>query len=391
MLEQLAARYRTFLRQPDVVVMLATALLTRMPLGTVGFSMLMHLRDISGSFATAGATGGTYLASSAVFAPVLGRIVDRHGPRWPLVSCAIVCPLALLVILFARNLQPSAWQLALAAAIAGAFAPPITVLMRTIWRHRFADEGDRRTAFALDAVLVELAFTLGPALIGVVIAYASPTAAFAVAWTFVTIAVPVFAVSPALRYWRHDPDVERHLLGPLTEPKLWLIYAVTALLTFSLGMLEVGYPGFATAAHAPALAGMLLAVNSAGSAIGGVAFGGLHVTVPIERQLRGTLLLLAVGLALHVPATTLAVLAALAFAAGLFIAPSLAAATTLAPMRYATEAFTWSATFLIAGVGGGIAFAGELLERTSASAVFGIAACIALLAAFAASALKPHR
>ncbi|HVO90336.1 MAG TPA: MFS transporter [Casimicrobiaceae bacterium] len=394
MLTQLATRYGSFLRQPHVTVLLVTALITRMPLGTVGFSMLMHLRDISGSFATAGTAGGTYLASSALFAPVLGRIIDRNGPRVPLLVCAIVCPLALLLIVFARPLQLGLPTLTFAAAVAGAFAPPITVLMRTIWRYRFTDEHDRRIAYAVDAVLVELAFTLGPALIGVLLAIATPSIAFAVAWVFMAIAVPVFAASPAMRYWKHEPGVERHLLGPLTEPRLLVVYLVTALLTFSLGMLEVGYPGFATAAGAPALAGMLLAINSSGSALGGLAYGGLHIARPVERQLRASLLLLAIPLALHIPVTAMSLLAVLAFAAGLFIAPSLAAATMLvssnAPSRYATEAFTWSATFIIAGVGAGMAFAGQLLERTNANTVFGAAAVAALVAASAALALRPR-
>ena len=48
------------------------------------------------------------------------------------------------------------------AAVAGAFTPPITVLTRTMWRHRFDDDATRKTAFALDAVLIELAFTPVP-------------------------------------------------------------------------------------------------------------------------------------------------------------------------------------------------------------------------------------
>ena len=92
-----------------------------------------------------------------------------------------------------------------AAGVAGAFAPPITVLTRTMWRHRFDRDADaQRTAFAVDAVLVELAFTLGPALIALLLAVASPAAAFAMAIGFTTLAVPVFLASPALRYWKLD-------------------------------------------------------------------------------------------------------------------------------------------------------------------------------------------
>ena len=87
-----------------------------------------------------------------------------------------------------------------------------------------------------DAVLVELAFTLGPALIALLLAIGTPAIAFAAAVGFAAIAVPVFLAFAALEYWRHDVDAERHLLGPLTAPRLLAVYAVTTLLTFCLGL-----------------------------------------------------------------------------------------------------------------------------------------------------------
>ena len=115
---------------------------------------------------------------------------------------------------------------------------------------------------------------------------------------FTTLAVPTFLASPALRYWRHDPHAERHLLGPLTEPRLIAVFATTFLLTCSLGLLEIGYPGFAAHARRPPLAGVLLiASNSIGSAIGGLVYGGLHVALPHERQLRRVLAPLVLPLA----------------------------------------------------------------------------------------------
>src|SRR5258706_13758793 len=64
------------------------------------------------------------------------------------------------------------------AALAGTFASPITTLTRTIWRNLFDDEDDRRTAFALDAVMIEFNFTIGPALVAMMLAFFNPTAPF---------------------------------------------------------------------------------------------------------------------------------------------------------------------------------------------------------------------
>jgi MFS family permease len=393
MIGVLLGRYRTFFRLPDVSRLVAMAMLARMPLGTQGLALLLHVRSLTGSYATAGSTVGAYLAASAITAPILGRIVDRIGPRLPLLVTGSVCPIALLALLAARPLHLSTPLMLVEAAVAGAFAPPITVLTRTMWRYRFEqDDLTRRTAFAVDAVLVELAFTLGPALVALLVAVADATLAYAVAVLFAAIAAPVFLASPALRYWRYDTGERRHLLGPLTVPRLIAVYAVTTLLTFCLGLLEVAYPGFATGAGATALSGVLLAINSTGSALGGLAYGGLHLAMPIERQLRRLLLLLAVAVALQSLVSSAWPLGALAFLAGFFIAPSLTAVTMLvsanAPPRYATEAFTWSATCIVTGVGAGMAVGGQLVEGMGAQAVFAASALAALAAAACALLLR---
>jgi MFS family permease len=391
MLRTAIARYASFFRLPDVARLLAMAVLARMPLGTVTLAMLLYVRSLTGSFADAGAAVGAYLGASAVTAPLVGRFIDRRGARIALVVTGVMCPAALLVLWLAPILALPASMLPVVAAIAGAFAPPITVLTRTMWRYRFDDDGARRTAFALDAVLVEFAFTAGPALIALLLAIGDTSVAFGAAFLFAALAVPTFLASPALRYLRHDPGAERHLLGPLTEPRLLAVYATTFLLTLSLGLLEVGYPGFVAQGHPPPLAGVLLAISSIGSATGGLLYGGLHVAWPPQRQLRVLLGMLVLPLAAHALVTSPLALALAGFIAGLCIAPSLASATllvsTYAPARYATEAFTWAATCIVSGIGAGNALGGLLLERHGPAVVFATSAGAALLAALCAATL----
>jgi MFS family permease len=387
-----AARYAAFLRLPDVIRLLAMAIVARMPLGTVGLALLLHVRALTDSFAAAGAAVGSYLAASAVFAPVIGRWIDRRGVKPALVTTGIACPIALCVLWAAGPLGLSASAIAGIAAIAGAFAPPITVVTRTMWRYRFDDATERRTAFALDAVLLELAFTAGPALIALLLAIGSPFVAFGAALFFTTIAVPVFLASPALRYWRHDPHAERHLLGPLTERRLLAVYGTTFLLTCCLGLLEVSYPGFAANVDSPPLSGILLAVNSIGSAIGGLLYGGLHLAIAPERQLRRLLAVIVIPIAVHALISAAGWLALAAFVAGLCIAPALTIVSllvsTYAPARYATEAFTWSATCIVSGIGAGNAIGGYLLERFGPTFAFGTSALVAVLAAASAMSLQ---
>jgi len=395
MLAAAFSRYAAFVRLPDVARLLAMAIVARMPLGTVTLALLLHVRALTGSFAAAGAAVGAYLGTSAAVAPIIGRWIDRRGVRSALIVTGIACPAALFVLWLAGPLGLSKTAIALVAAFAGAFAPPITVLTRTMWRHRFSDADARKTAFALDSVLIELAFTVGPGLIALLLAVGSPVVAFGAAWIFTTIAVPLFLASPALRYWRHDPHAERHLLGPLTEFRLLGVFATTFLLTMSLGLLEISYPGFAAREGNVPLAGVLLAINSAGSAIGGLLYGGLHIAPAVERQLRTLLAIIVAPLALHSIISSAAWLCVAAFIAGLCIAPALTIVTLLvssyAPARYATEAFTWSATCIVSGIGAGNALGGYLLERFEVPLVFGTSAAVAALAAVCAILLPLPR
>ena len=382
MLRDLSLRYRGFLGQPDVRKLLVMAFVARMPIGMLSLALLLHVREISGSFATAGATVGGFLVAMAVNAPVLGRLIDRHGPRGVLLVNGTVQPLALALLLFARPLSLSAEAIGALAIVAGAFAPPVSVLTRTLWRHRFERDEDRRTAFAIDAVLIECNYTLGPALVALLMALAGPLAAFAAALLFALAAAPLFLLSGAARYWRPRGEREqRHLLGPLTEPRLLAVFAITGLLAFALGLLEVGYPGFAAGAAMPALGGALIAINATGSALGGIAYGGLRPALRVERQLPWLLMLMALPIAAHVPVGSPWLLGLLALAAGVFIAPAMTVLTVLvahnAPQRYATEAFTWSITAIVSGVGAGSAVGGILVEGTGPAAAFALSAASA--------------
>lgn len=391
MLSAAASRYAAFFRLPDVKRLMVTVLIARMPIGTVNLAMLLHVHAITGSFTSAGAAVGVCLVASAITAPIIGRWVDRRGARAVLVATGCVYPAALALVWAARPLALSVAGIFACTAFAGAFTPPIAVLTRTMWRHRFDDDHLRRTAYALDSVLIEFVFVAGPALVAFLLAVGSPAVAFGAAFVFGTLAVPVFAASPALRYLQREPHATRRLLGPLADTKLLRVYAAIVLLAAALGLIEVGYPGFATFAGEPPLAGILLALNAAGSAVGGLVYGGLHVAPPLEAQLRRLLALVAAALALQALVHTPLVLMAFAFIAGISIAPTLTVTSMLiasaAPARYATEAFTWASTSIVAGLGAGNAAGGALLQHFGPAPVFAASAAVAAVAALGARLL----
>ena len=393
MMKALADRYGAFIRQPDVAWLLGVALVSRMPIGMVGYSMLMFLRQGLGDFALAGSAVGANFIAMAAAAPVQGRLIDRLGPKPVLYVTGIVQPLALGGILYSVSHGLPFVVIALCAALAGAFASPITTITRTIWRHRFEREEDRRTAFALDAVTIEINFTLGPALMAAMLAAFGARAAFTLAIATVVLAISLYLLSGALRHVQRVVGVERHLLGPLTQPRLWIVFAATFGLTACFGLLEVGYPAFGTALEWAPLGGILLAVNSLGSAAGGMFYGGTTFRASVERQFATAMALMAVPLALHATFLQPVAFGVVAFFAGALIAPSITAQSVLvsrmAPAKYATEAFTWSSTFIVSGIGCGIALGGALVEHSGLRTAFATGAIIMVAMALLAYVALP--
>lgn len=389
------APYRAFFNQPDVTAMVLIAWLSRMPVGMMGLAMLMFMRESLGDFKVAGTVVGVYFVSMAVFAPVCGRIIDRIGPLWPLRITGVLNILFLLVLFMVVTQKMPQAIVVLAAACAGAFSPPIAVLTRTLWRHRFPDEINRRMAFSVDSIMIELNFTVGPALIALVIAGFGAKVAFALALAMTLAAFIVFLFTPALNYWQQEPHFERHFLGPLTEPRLVGLFVVTFGLTFSFGILEVGYPAFATHLALPVLAGVLLGVNSLGSAVGGAIYGVLHPRAPLERQFAFAIGIMAVPFLLHWWVDQLFVFGVIAFFAGTLIAPALTAQTLLitriAPNKYATEAFTWSSTFIVSGIGIGMAAGGAVVELVGVKSPFLLGSAVLAGMAMATLLLHPRQ
>ena len=253
-------------------------------------------------------------------------------------------------------------------SLAGAFAPPITVLTRTMWRHRFDDADARKTAFALDSVLVELAFTLGPALIALLLAVGSPTIAFGAAFAFTAIAVPTFLASPALALLaaRAARGTSSARAAAPSRDSRRVRYDVPADRAASA----------CSRSAIPALRRRRRKAPAGRRASRDQFDRQRHRWADLRRRCISSCApnascaaarALVVPLAHPCAIILRGALAVMAFVAGLLIAPTLTMVTVLvstyAPSRYATEAFTWSATCIISGIGAGNALGGVLLER----------------------------
>jgi MFS family permease len=347
-------------------VLLLAGFAGRLPSAMVPLALLLMVQQQTGSYALAGLASATHGIAMAVMAPLLGRLADRRGPRRVLIAQAAAYPL-LLAMLVAVVLSGASTGLLLAAsAAAGASTPLVSGTVRALWSR--VDARVRGTAYALDATFTELVFVAGPTTVAVVAVLASPAVAVGIAGVLATSGAVAIATLPALRGWVPAAGVRARLFETVLTPGMPRILLSGSALMFGFGALETAVPAFATAAGRPGLGGLLLAVWSLGSALGGLWFGARVLSTSLPRQYRWGLLGVTIGLAPLAAVSSPWVLGALLFLGGSAIAPTLTVQSNLvgaiAPAHATTEAFTWLSTIAFGASAIGAAASGAVVESS---------------------------
>jgi MFS family permease len=385
-------RYAALLQSREMRQTIAASLLGRLPIGMTGLATLLLVQTATQSFARGGAATACYVLGLAAVAPALGRLIDRRGPRLALTVCALAFPAALVALVLAVNRETMPWLILALAAAAGATFPPITVCMRTYFRQRLGEDALLTAAYSVESVLIEVIFIVGPMIVALFVALASAKMAVLFSALCGLAGTALFLRSPALRAWRIEASGTRSLLGPLSERGFVALLAVILCYSAAFGLVEIGLTAFATEKDNPALAGVLLGLMSLGSALGGLAYGSRNWHVPLSRQFALMLGLMGLGLMVLVAPWSPWPFAALSTFAGVVMAPALIIQSmlvaTTARQQHMTEAFTWSASALLAGVGIGMALGGSLLEYFRSPAVLAAGAAAALVAAAGALGLR---
>lgn len=389
------SRYTKLLERRELRALILASILGRLPIGILGLAILLLAQSATGSFAQGGIASASYVLGLAAVAPLLGRAIDRYGPRPTLFACALAFPSALVGVVAAYSMQAPLWIALTCAAASGASFPPITACMRTYFKQQLSEDVQLTTAYSLESVLIELIFITGPMLVGLFVAIASPALAVLFAAGCGFLGPLLFLRSRALLQWKIEPRFGASLFGPLTEPAFSRLLVVILCYASAFGLIEIATTAHAAEAGSAAYAGVLLAIMSVGSAVGGLFYGSRTWRMPLSRQFPLTLGLMGVGvapLAMGLPEWLFALYCVVA---GVVMAPALIMQTMLVAKtshpEYSAEAFTWSTTCLLAGVGIGLTLGGQLLEFTRSPSVFATAAAIAVgAAALALPMVKPR-
>jgi MFS family permease len=382
-------RYGVVLRVAGVRRMLASSVLARLPLGMSSLAILLLVREHTGSFGEAGVTVGVFALAQAAAAPVHGALIDRLGQQRILLPSAAGQAALLVGLVLAARADAALAVLVVLAGLAGALVPAVTACLRALWPVVAPGPAEREAAYSLDAVSQEIIWTVGPLAVGAVVAAGSPDAAVLLCAAVTLSGTAAFVATPVAR--RQAPGRGEHRAArPLSSPGLRLLFLTALLMGVGIGAVEVGLPALAFDLGSGRAGGLMLSLWSVGSMLSGLWYGARRWRQPADVRYTWLLLVMTVVTAPLLAASSVTAGLVLSLVAGVAFAPAMACQIALindlAPAGAVTEAFTWSTAAIVAGIAGGSALAGFLVESAGVAAPFALGcAGSAAAATFAAT------
>jgi len=385
-------RYRTVLAHSGAWRFSLTAMVARLPISISTLGIVLLVTGLGRSYGLAGALSAMYTIANGLSSVVQGRLLDRLGQSvvLPVVTAGYAVGLVALIASLEAG-WPDGTSFA-AAFLAGAAYPPMGSAVRARWSYVLSGRpGDVQTAYALESVIDEAIFVIGPTVATVLATQWHPWAALGMA---LLTGVPGTLALAAQRNTQPVPHVFRTGSGP--RPAMpWPPVVVLAAVSFALGSMfaaaEVSTVAFSSEQGAEPYAGVLLACWSFGSLVAGLVTGIIQWRrAPISRVRVGTALLALVMVPMPFVGTMPA-MGAVLFVAGFAIAPTLIALMSSiehgVPPTRLTEGIAITHTGLAAGLAPGAALAGLVIDAHGASPSYLVALGGGVVAALASLAL----
>jgi MFS family permease len=385
--------YVSLLRRPGTFRFSAAGFVQRLPMSMLGLGVVLFLTLRGEPYAIAGTVAASGALASAAVSPFVSRYVDRFTQHRVLpvaVLTALVLQAAFLVLVLGGA---PVWTWYVSFALGEALVPNTGSLIRARWAHVLPDAEEVRTAFALESVLDEVVFVVGP-LIATLLAVAWLSWG-AIAASIVLLAVGTLWLVPQRA--TEPPAAGTGVRGDKAAIRyagVALVFVVFVLVGGLFGSSEVSITAFAAEHGLRAWTGALLACVSLGSAASGLVLGIVRPRRPLPHQFRLAILAMAV-VSLPFPFVGTAVgLGLFGAMAGLSIAPSLitgmALVEQLVPASRLTEGLTVATAGLTVGFALGTGAAGPLIDARGASAGFVVMVCCGVAAAALTVLGTPH-
>lgn len=392
--------YGRLFARPGTRAFTLANLLARLPMGMFSVSAVVMIAGTRGSYALAGAVTATGLAATALVAPWTARLVDRYGQARVAVPATLVAALGSLALLLCVRYDAPAWTL-FAAYAATATTPNTGGMSRARWAHLLDGDPDAlHTANSFEQAADELCFMLGPVLAAFLCGAFFPEAGTLVGVVLLVTGVLAFAAQrsteppPSGRTTTGATTTTPPAPSPLRSPGMPPLLAVCLALGAVFGSTEVVTIAFADAQGHRTAAGVVLALQAAGSCAAGLLYGRVRFAGAAEDRYPWCVAAMTALLVLPLLAASLTgsllLLSAALLVAGMATAPTMITNMTLVQRRTPdgrlNEGMTLAVTALLGGIACGSAAGGWAVEHLTPTAGYGVpvtAAAVALLVALA--------
>jgi MFS family permease len=372
------AGYRAVLGTDRVRAVLLLGFVIRVPLWASMIVLTLHVVGaLDRSYSEAGLLTTLSTIALAIAGPWRGRLLDRIGLR------ATVAP-QLVVLAIVWCIAPFVGYAALLPlVVVGGLAtvPTFSIVRQSLIAA--VDDGHRKAALSLDALVTEISFMVGPVL-GVLVATWIGTQWSLLGFQLVAVlgGVLVWVVNPPLVHASAQSGSDERVRGwwsPTVIAVLCGAGAATIVLTGTdLGVVAA----LRDMEHASSI-GWVLAVWGLGSAVGAVVYGALHRPISV-------FVLLALLAASTIPVALAAdrlQLSALLFICGIFCAPTITATTDtlsrVVPPGVLGEVMGWHGVAFTVGSAVGAPLAGLAIDHSGWQGAFVLTSVIALAIAAA--------
>ncbi|WP_157978878.1 MFS transporter [Nocardia aurea] len=175
-------KYRRVLRTPGFPVVMLLSVMVKAPTVAIPIVLTMHVAiGLDRGYGTAGLAAAAWTVGVTLGAPFQGRFMDRRGLRAMLVL-AIVVQVAFWVL---APLMPFSVFM-VGALVSGLGMIPGSTVIRLVIAG-LIPEDHRHTAYAMDSMVTEVSYMLGPAL--AVLAATKMSTGVALVWLGVALAI----------------------------------------------------------------------------------------------------------------------------------------------------------------------------------------------------------
>jgi len=385
--------YIQVLRRPGAARFSAAGMLARMQMSMAGLGAVMLLSAERGSFAIAGTVSSIYALSAAAISPQISRFIDIRGQRRIVPKQLLVHVPAIALLVYFAVYTSLNWPIFVLALVAGASQPIIGPLVRTRWSAMLTGDPALRTAFALESLIDEAVFIIGPPLATVVALQLFPAAALMLATTLLVVGTLLLLTQRSTEPVPSGRAKARGGRPAILLPGVLGITAIFALMGGIFGAFEVTTVAYAKEAGHAGIAGLLLAMYAFGSLLAGLVFGVAKVRASLVKQFVMAITALAV-VTLPLPfLPNIAFIGGGLMLAGVACSPALISGMSLVerivPAHRLTETMSWTGSGMAVGIAMATPLAGLVIDSHGASTAYWVTSGCAIGAFLVALMVLP--